>query len=193
MPSTELSLFASISASSRSSRSTSRKSKAKPLCSRQDTDTSHCHFNWQCHGNNYAHFSVHVLPVHSAYTLAAGSELERKPTRSGLRSILLRPSLTSSRTLLAMLFARMTLQLGLSSAMAGVSLQFRDAGGRTRRLTGEKGEGNTKLYTMQSLQVTPVSIKRAIDRFTRLPSFPNFFSVTAPPSRYRPISCPTNL
>lgn len=67
-----------------------------------------------------AYFSSHVLRVHSAYVRACGSDEARKPTRHGLRSIFARPSWTSARRDLAMLFARMTLQTGFSAAASAM-------------------------------------------------------------------------
>lgn len=59
---------------------------------------------------NLTHFCSHVLPVQSAYSFAAGSVLPSIPRRCGVFPSLLMPSFTSASNVLAMLFARMTLQ-----------------------------------------------------------------------------------
>ena len=111
-------------ASSRSSRSTSRSVKAKPLLNRAIacqppasfvfcTLLAHLVFQMS-KKEEEAHLSIHVLPVQSAYMRAAGSLFARKPTRCGLRSSFDRPSATSAWSFFAMFAARTTLhEVGL--------------------------------------------------------------------------------
>jgi hypothetical protein len=81
---------------------------------------------------NSAHFSLQVFWVHSAYIRAAGSAFARNPTRWGGEGSFWRPSVTSRRRFLAMLFARTTLHdAGTSEAevMAVGERDLRGCGG----------------------------------------------------------------
>lgn len=109
MPSTEVSLLAATMASSRFSLSTRWRSKAKPL--------GWCWFVVQGEGQRQVltYFSSQVFLDHSAYWAAAGSSLARKAARVGLagRSLCVLTSIswTSPSSFLAMVSARMTLQV----------------------------------------------------------------------------------
>lgn len=59
----------------------------------------------------WSYFSSHVLPVQSAYILAAGSELARNPTSSGLRPSAPSDDFTSDSSDLATEAARTTLHV----------------------------------------------------------------------------------